>query len=154
MATTGSSRSSTTASGRPPTSHTNVFDPPWLNGRDLRGLSLLKRKTLLRRIVPDRASLVLYADHIEPAGVQLFAAVCEMDVEGIVAKWKAVPERRRNDQLDQDHEFALPACGRSAFFGGAALRGHADSMGYEGHSADPRLPPQAARGCWFLPAAG
>ena len=43
------------------------------------------------------------------------------------------------------YELPLAACGRSAPFAGAALRGHADSMGYEGHSAEPRLLPQAVR---------
>lgn len=64
-----------------------TFDLLWLDGLDLRGLPLLKRKAMLRRVVPEEPSPVLYADHIEAAGTRLFAAVCEMDIEGIVAKW-------------------------------------------------------------------
>ena len=33
--------------------------------------------------------MVLYVDHIDGAGERLFQKVCEMDLEGIVAKRKA-----------------------------------------------------------------
>ena len=63
-----------------------AFDVLWLNGRDLRGLPLVKRKQILRRVVPKHPAPVLYADHFEGRGVDLFRAVCDMDLEGIVAK--------------------------------------------------------------------
>jgi bifunctional non-homologous end joining protein LigD len=66
--------------------HFYAFDLLWLNGRDLRGLALLERKRLLRRIVPPQPSPVLYVNHIAGRGVDLFRAVCEQDEEGIVAK--------------------------------------------------------------------
>ena len=69
-----------------------AFDLLWLNGRDLRELPLIERKRLLRRIIPKRRS-VLFAEHIEGTGVSLFKAACEMDIEGIVAKWKSAPYR-------------------------------------------------------------
>jgi ATP-dependent DNA ligase len=31
---------------------------------------------------------VLYVEHFDERGVDLLRAVCEMDLEGIVAKWK------------------------------------------------------------------
>src|SRR5262249_15579644 len=44
------------------------------------------RKRALRRIVPRRPGAVRYVDHVRGRGVDLFRAVCELDLEGIVAK--------------------------------------------------------------------
>lgn len=63
-----------------------AFDVLWLNGRDLRGMPLLDRKRALRRLV--RPPL-LYVDHIEARGAELFHAACKQDLEGIVAKLAA-----------------------------------------------------------------
>ena len=64
-----------------------------LDGQDLRELPLLERKEALRRIVPKEASRLLYADHVDGAGVDLFKAACANDIEGIVAKHKNWPYR-------------------------------------------------------------
>ena len=66
--------------------HFYAFDILWLDGKDLRELPLLKRKAILRGVVPDQPASVLYVDHFEERGVDLFRAVCESDLEGIVAK--------------------------------------------------------------------
>jgi bifunctional non-homologous end joining protein LigD len=65
-----------------------AFDLLWLNGRDLRDLPLIQRKQFLREIVPSVPSRVLFSDHLEHRGRQLFEVSCEHDLEGIVAKWK------------------------------------------------------------------
>jgi len=65
-----------------------AFDLLWLNGRDLRDLPLLERKEKLRAIVPQAPSRLLYSDHLDMRGKQLFDFACEHDLEGIVAKWK------------------------------------------------------------------
>jgi bifunctional non-homologous end joining protein LigD len=65
--------------------HYYAFDLLWLDGRDLRGLPLLERKGLLRQVVPPQLSPVMYVDHVA-TGTALFQAVCERDMEGIVAK--------------------------------------------------------------------
>ena len=50
-------------------------------------LTLTDRKHELRRVLPKAsASRMLYADHVERHGMALFQRVCEMDLEGIVAK--------------------------------------------------------------------
>lgn len=64
-----------------------AFDVLWLNGRFLTKLALVDRKRILRSVLP-AGSPVLYADYIETKGTELFGAVCEMDLEGIVAKRK------------------------------------------------------------------
>ena len=67
--------------------HFYAFDVLALNGRDLRGLPLRERKRRLVRILPAEGSRLLYLDHIEERGIDLFRAACERDLEGIVAKW-------------------------------------------------------------------
>jgi hypothetical protein len=50
-----------------------VFDLLWLDGTDLREQPLIERKRLLRSVVPEQSSALLYADHIEQNGVERFA---------------------------------------------------------------------------------
>jgi bifunctional non-homologous end joining protein LigD len=66
------------------------FDLLWLDGEDLRSLSLLERKGRLQRLVRGHAGL-LYAEHIEAKGVALFQAICAKDLEGIVCKHRQAP---------------------------------------------------------------
>jgi ATP-dependent DNA ligase len=65
-----------------------AFDLLVLNGKDVRGLPLIERKRRLRKLIPPERSRLLYVDHIEGNGCALFDAVCQMDLEGIVAKRK------------------------------------------------------------------
>ncbi len=65
-----------------------VFDCLMHNGRDLRGLPLLQRKVALTKIVGKHPS-ILCARHIQANGSALFRAVCDQDLEGIVAKRKS-----------------------------------------------------------------
>src|SRR6266566_2274710 len=61
-------------------------------GKDLRTERLLDRKQELRRLLarsPD--SLLKYTEYIEGCGRALFQRVCELDLEGIVAKHKFGP---------------------------------------------------------------
>jgi len=63
-----------------------AFDLLCLDGEDLRARPLIEQKRLLRSIVPDQPSVLLYADHIERTGIEFFRLTCEQDLEGIVAK--------------------------------------------------------------------
>jgi bifunctional non-homologous end joining protein LigD len=63
--------------------HFYAFDMLWIDGRDLRPLPLLRWKAMLHELVRPP---VLYVDHVARCGVDLFRAVCEQDLEGIVAK--------------------------------------------------------------------
>ena len=65
-----------------------AFDLLWLDGQDLRDRPLLERKAKLRSLVPEKDSRLLYVDHIEASGVVFFERVCEIDLEGIIAKRK------------------------------------------------------------------
>jgi ATP-dependent DNA ligase len=58
-----------------------------LNGQDLRSWPL-PRKRHLRRLIPKNTSPLLYVDHVEERGENLFRLVCREDLDGIVAKWR------------------------------------------------------------------
>ncbi len=63
----------------------SVFDLLYFEGRDLRGLSLLRRKELLKKILP-LSSFVRPSDHVARDGVLFFRTALEKGLEGIVAK--------------------------------------------------------------------
>ena len=63
------------------------------DGKDRRRDALVDRKLELRRMIGrfSRNSRLQYADHVEESGTDLFRHVCELDLEGIVAKPKHSP---------------------------------------------------------------
>jgi bifunctional non-homologous end joining protein LigD len=63
-----------------------AFDLLYLNGKDLRQLTLVERKRALRRIMPNASPFLVYVDHVEGEGERLFQLACEPDLEGIVTK--------------------------------------------------------------------
>ncbi len=65
-----------------------AFDLLWLDGEDLRDQPLLEPKARLRELVPEPPSALLYLEHIEELGVDLYSMCCGFDLEGIVAKPK------------------------------------------------------------------
>ncbi len=56
----------------------------------------MERKLKLRKLIPRKTSSVLYLDHINGRGIELFEQCCELDLEGIVAKPKQSPYRGLN----------------------------------------------------------
>jgi bifunctional non-homologous end joining protein LigD len=64
-----------------------AFDCLWHDGKDLRAVPLLERKQIIEQIVRAHPA-VLFAQHVESRGCQLFNIVRERDLEGIVAKRK------------------------------------------------------------------
>jgi bifunctional non-homologous end joining protein LigD len=68
-----------------------VFDLLWLNGRDLRGWSLGRRKARLERVLKWQVGPILRILTVEKRGRELFEAVQRLDLEGIIAKRKADP---------------------------------------------------------------
>jgi bifunctional non-homologous end joining protein LigD len=65
-----------------------AFDLLFLDGTDLRPLPLIERKRHLKKFLCRKVGRVLYVDHIERRGQELFQRVCGLDLEGIVAKPK------------------------------------------------------------------
>lgn len=64
-----------------------AFDLLWLNGKDLRPLSLTKRKATLRKVV--KRGEIGYVEAVRSPA--LFTAAARLDLEGIVAKRAADP---------------------------------------------------------------
>jgi Domain of unknown function (DUF4440) len=63
----------------------------WLNGKDLRGLPLTRRKRAIERVIPATSTVLSRVFAVEGRGRDLFAASEKLDLEGIVAKRKADP---------------------------------------------------------------
>jgi bifunctional non-homologous end joining protein LigD len=70
-----------------------AFDLLTLDGHDCRTERLTDRKQELRRLLAQVPvdSPLKYVDHVEGSGTALFHRVCELDLEGIVAKHKFGP---------------------------------------------------------------
>jgi bifunctional non-homologous end joining protein LigD len=66
-----------------------AFDLLYLNGLDLRQLPLIERKDKLRILIEkSRLSDVICGKYVEGRGIDLFNAVCQRNLEGVVAKRK------------------------------------------------------------------
>ncbi|HKF49378.1 MAG TPA: DNA ligase D [Terracidiphilus sp.] len=70
-----------------------AFDILHLNGRNLRGLPLLRRKEILEKLLPgpNAASPLRFCEHIEARGDVVFRKACELGAEGIVSKQVSAP---------------------------------------------------------------
>ena len=62
-----------------------VFDLLWLDGRDLTGLPLSERRTMLQSIVPGDG-IIRYSESFETSGTKFFASAEKLGLEGIMAK--------------------------------------------------------------------
>lgn len=62
-----------------------VFDLLYLDGKDLRGKTLLERKTELARILPKSPTL-LYSAHVVGEGLKAFSRAKRANEEGVMAK--------------------------------------------------------------------
>jgi len=70
-----------------------AFDLLTSDGKDLRTERLLDRKQELRRLLAKISPPfpLRYAQHVDGSGCALFQRICELDLEGIVAKQKFAP---------------------------------------------------------------
>ncbi len=70
------------------------------DGKDLRTERLTDRKQELRRLLAKTSPPfpLRYAEHVESSGTALFQRVCELDLEGIVAKQKFGPYVTEREQ--------------------------------------------------------
>jgi bifunctional non-homologous end joining protein LigD len=69
-----------------------VFDLLGFDGYDLRGLPLRERKRLLRMLVAD-TGVLRYVDHVPERGVDMYASVEQLGLEGVVGKRADSPYR-------------------------------------------------------------
>ena len=122
-----------------------IFDIIYLDGYDLKSLPLIKRKEILRQILPDIPDLK-YSDHIEKDGKLFYKIAEEKNLEGILAKNKNSKyylNKRSNDwiklKLRKEQEaiicgFTKPKGNRKNI--GALILGayEGDELVYIGHS--------------------
>lgn len=69
-----------------------AFDILWCDGRDVRGMPLAQRKTLLKTVLP-KDGVIVYSDHIENDGLKLFKEMKNRGLEGMIAKRAGSPYR-------------------------------------------------------------
>ncbi|HXM38615.1 MAG TPA: DNA ligase D [Gemmatimonadales bacterium] len=102
-----------------------VFDLLAFDGYDLRPLPLIKRKAILKKILPSTGPL-RYSEHFETNGEALYEKVAQLGLEGIMAKKADSPYRgvRSSDWLkiraDRSDDFVIvgysrPKGSRSGF---------------------------------------
>ena len=77
-----------------------AFDLLTCDGKDLRTERLLDRKQELRRLLAKNSPPfpLRYAEHVDGSGTALFERICELDLEGIVAKQKSAPYVTEREQ--------------------------------------------------------
>jgi bifunctional non-homologous end joining protein LigD len=70
-----------------------AFDLLHLSGHNLRGLPLLKRKTILAKLLAqsEAGSTLRLCEHIQADGATVFTKACELGAEGIVSKLSSAP---------------------------------------------------------------
>ena len=79
-----------------------IFDILYLNGTDLTNLPLIKRKEILKKVIPGDLINVKYSDHIIGDGESFFKIAEQRGLEGILAKRaesKYLPGKRSKDWL-------------------------------------------------------
>jgi bifunctional non-homologous end joining protein LigD len=69
--------------------HYAAFDALWVNGKNLRGVPLTRRKRALLGLIPATTTALSQVFTIEERGRDMFGAAQRLDLEGIVAKRKA-----------------------------------------------------------------
>jgi ATP-dependent DNA ligase len=98
-----------------------AFDLLMRDGKDLRSERLTERKQELTRLLSGLPATcrLRYADHLEERGTALFQGVCEMDLEGIVAKHSFGPyvtDRDRSRWFQIGHRRYCQMQGREELF--------------------------------------
>jgi bifunctional non-homologous end joining protein LigD len=122
-----------------------VFDLLYFNGHDLTSLPLLRRKELLKKILPS-SPRIKFSDHVVKEGVLFYNVVKEKGLEGIIAKHSqsAYESGKRSRQwlkvkTQQTQEgviagFTEPG-GSRKYFGALVLGAfEGDELRYIGHS--------------------
>jgi bifunctional non-homologous end joining protein LigD len=114
-----------------------IFDLPYLNGYDLRGLPLAKRRELLRHMLKDNPGTALrFSEDLDQPPRKLLDGACAMSMEGIIGKRADSPYtgKRSPDWIKlkcrQRQEFVIggytePA-GARKFFGALLLGVYTD----------------------------
>ncbi|HEV8083829.1 MAG TPA: DNA ligase D [Chitinophagaceae bacterium] len=123
----------------------HIFDLLSLNGHDTTGLTLVERKELLQKIIPEN-EVIKYSDHIFEQGKSFFKVSTDNNLEGIIAKKidsKYYPGKRTTEWLKiKNHKTQeaiiagyTQAGGSRKYFGALVLASNNDNkLTYIGHT--------------------
>jgi hypothetical protein len=105
-----------------------VFDLLWVNGRDLRGLSLVKRKARLERVLPENSPTVFKVLTIGEYGIELFQQLSSSTLKALSPSGKTTPMARKlPGTRSRIPPTRSPRAGASCLSGvNASVAGHAD----------------------------
>ncbi|WP_239143006.1 non-homologous end-joining DNA ligase [Variovorax sp. WS11] len=115
-----------------------LFDVPFYDGFDLRGVPLVERRALLQSILRKPPPPIRFSEAFDAPPQDIIASACELGLEGIIGKRKAsrYPSRRSPDWIklkcNQRQEFVIggytdPQGSRTGF--GGLLVGYYDDAG-------------------------
>ena len=95
-----------------------LFDLPYLDGHDLRGVPLARRKALLDALIRKVAerTCLRYLDHLEGAGADFFREACRLGIPGMTS-------RRADSRYDARAGWLSVACPAPGSRRGKAVRG-------------------------------
>jgi len=68
-----------------------AFDLLYLDGEDLRPLPLVERKQRLQQVLEGARNVLLFSDHFETSGIDLYKRACELGLEGVISKLRDSP---------------------------------------------------------------
>ncbi|MGA0609351.1 DNA ligase D [Caldimonas sp. KR1-144] len=71
--------------------HYYLFDLPFCEGKDLRGVPLELRRAKLRELLGEEGGVVHFSSAFEQTGRDLHAAACKLGLEGLIAKRRDAP---------------------------------------------------------------
>lgn len=75
-----------------------VFDILAYDGRDLRGMPLLKRKDILRKVTKQMPQNIIFSEFAQDNGEKCFELAKKLNLEGIVAKRRNSPYNGERDE--------------------------------------------------------
>lgn len=90
-----------------------VFDLLALDGKDLREYPLIKRKNILKDLLNDAPENIVYSDHRQEKGKEMFDSACDKELEGMIAKKRKSSYNSNRDgtwvkiKCDHQQEFVI-----------------------------------------------
>ncbi len=70
-----------------------AFDTLYLNGQDLRSMSLTERRNLLAPVIQGAAPGIMLSEEVDADGDAFLTLACKLGLEGIIAKRRDAPYR-------------------------------------------------------------
>jgi bifunctional non-homologous end joining protein LigD len=92
-----------------------AFDVLYADGQDFQLMPLRSRKAVLKRLMADRPGVIVM-DGIAREGTRLFRAVCQLDLEGIVANRMTDPYGAETESFKIPNRAYSQKVGRAELF--------------------------------------